>query len=88
MARAGADLQNTDGWIRAPRTGTAIVDEALREITRVRGGVTDPLDALDLADLKDRMRGRALVDLRNIYNPAEAAAAGLDYTGIGRGGAA
>ncbi len=30
------------------------------------------------------MRGDALIDLRNIYNPAEAAAAGFVYTSIGR----
>lgn len=32
------------------------------------------------------MKGNTLVDLRNILNPAKATAAGLDYTGVGRGG--
>ena len=32
------------------------------------------------------MRGRALVDLRNVYDPGEAVRAGLDYRGIGRVG--
>ena len=40
--------------------------------------------ALDLADMKMRMKGATLVDLRNIFAPALAQAAGLDYRGIGR----
>jgi hypothetical protein len=31
------------------------------------------------------MRGSVFVDLRNVYKPHEAAAAGLDYFGIGIG---
>ena len=41
--------------------------------------------ALDLTTLKDRMRGDVLVDLRNIYLPAQARAAGFNYTSIGQG---
>jgi UDPglucose 6-dehydrogenase len=33
------------------------------------------------------MRGNALVDLRNIYDRADAERAGLTYRGIGRGSA-
>jgi UDPglucose 6-dehydrogenase len=40
--------------------------------------------ALDLSVLKTAMRGDALVDLRNIFQPHEAAAAGLHYSSIGR----
>jgi len=40
--------------------------------------------ALDLDTLKERMRGDVLVDLRNIYLPAQARAAGFTYTSIGR----
>jgi UDPglucose 6-dehydrogenase len=40
--------------------------------------------ALDLRSLADRMRLPVLIDGRNIYNPDAAAAAGFDYTGIGR----
>lgn len=32
----------------------------------------------------DRMAGRVLVDLRNVYDPAEMRSAGLDYSSIGR----
>ena len=39
---------------------------------------------LDLARLAQTMRGRVLVDLRNIYEPSEAEAAGFAYTGVGR----
>jgi UDPglucose 6-dehydrogenase len=40
--------------------------------------------ALDLDTVKERMRGDVLVDLRNIYLPARARAAGFGYTSIGR----
>ena len=40
--------------------------------------------ALDLGALKSAMRGNILVDLRNIYHPAQAAEAGFQYTSIGR----
>ena len=40
--------------------------------------------ALDLDTLNERMRGDVLVDLRNIYLPAQARAAGFTYTSIGR----
>jgi UDPglucose 6-dehydrogenase len=44
----------------------------------------DEFRALDLGKLAKRMIGRALVDLRNFYDPEEAERAGLDYRGIGR----
>jgi UDPglucose 6-dehydrogenase len=40
--------------------------------------------ALSLAELARRMRGRTIVDLRNVFNPTDAAAAGFDYQGVGR----
>jgi len=45
----------------------------------------DEFRALDLDELAGRMRGKALVDLRNIYDRADAEKAGLTYRGIGRG---
>ena len=42
--------------------------------------------ALDLSTLREVMRGNILVDLRNVYPPELAAAAGFAYTGVGRGG--
>ena len=42
--------------------------------------------ALDLNTLKGRMRGDVLVDLRNIYLPAQARAAGFNYTSVGQAG--
>jgi len=44
----------------------------------------DEFRAIDLADLARRMRGDALIDLRNIFDGAEAQRAGLRYRGIGR----
>ena len=42
--------------------------------------------ALDLARIKSLMKAPVMVDLRNIYNPDEMAAAGFRYTCIGRPG--
>ena len=42
--------------------------------------------ALDLAVMKDKMRGTGLVDLRNVYRADLAAEAGFSYNGIGRPG--
>ncbi len=42
--------------------------------------------ALDLGAMRKRMRGSVLVDLRNIYRPDLARAAGLTYLSIGRSG--
>ena len=44
----------------------------------------DEFRALDLAALVKIMEAPILIDLRNIYSPAEAAAAGFIYHGIGR----
>jgi UDPglucose 6-dehydrogenase len=45
----------------------------------------DEFRALDLDTLAGRMRGRVLVDLRNVWDPQEAERAGFVYVGIGRG---
>jgi UDPglucose 6-dehydrogenase len=41
--------------------------------------------ALDLARLSRVMRSKTMVDLRNVYDPAEIRAAGWAYAGVGRG---
>jgi UDPglucose 6-dehydrogenase len=45
----------------------------------------DEFRALDLDTIAAKMRGKVLVDLRNVYDPEEARRAGLVYSGIGRG---
>ena len=45
----------------------------------------DEFRALDLEIVAERMRGTALVDLRNVYDPLEAERAGLVHFGVGRG---
>ena len=45
----------------------------------------DEFRALDLGELAAAMRGKTLVDLRNVYDRADATRAGLTYHGIGRG---
>jgi UDPglucose 6-dehydrogenase len=45
----------------------------------------DEFRALDLEKLAQVMRGKVLVDLRNVYDRDDAAEAGLVYSGVGRG---
>jgi UDPglucose 6-dehydrogenase len=45
----------------------------------------DEFRALDLHRVADAMRGRVLVDLRNVYDRLEAERAGLVHFGVGRG---
>jgi UDPglucose 6-dehydrogenase len=45
----------------------------------------DEFRALDLDRIAASMRGKILVDLRNVYDRSEAEEAGLTYYGIGRG---
>jgi UDPglucose 6-dehydrogenase len=40
--------------------------------------------ALDLAQLKARMKQPVIVDLRNVYRPEEMAEAGFKYESVGR----
>ena len=44
----------------------------------------DQFRALDFQQIKTAMRGRTIVDLRNIYKPGDMAGTGLTYYGIGR----
>jgi UDPglucose 6-dehydrogenase len=45
----------------------------------------DEFRALDLHRISAALRGKVLVDLRNVYDRREAEAAGLSYYGVGRG---
>ncbi len=45
----------------------------------------DEFRALDLDKVAEAMRGKTLVDLRNVYDRDEAVEAGLAYFGVGRG---
>ena len=42
--------------------------------------------ALDLGRVRRLMRGNVIVDLRNVYSPSDMAAAGFEYSSIGRPG--
>lgn len=44
----------------------------------------DAYRALDMRKLRAAMKGNVLIDLRNIYRPAEAEAAGFAYVSVGR----
>jgi len=45
----------------------------------------DEFRGLDLEKIAETLRGKVLVDLRNVYDPIEAEEAGLSYYGVGRG---
>ena len=45
----------------------------------------DEFRALDLDRIAEQMRGKALVDLRNVYDKHEAERVGLVHFGVGRG---
>ena len=45
----------------------------------------DEFRALDLEKVAQSLRGKVLVDLRNVYDRTEAQEAGLAYYGVGRG---
>jgi UDPglucose 6-dehydrogenase len=45
----------------------------------------DEFRGLDLKRLAAGMRGRHLIDLRNVYDPEDAEKAKLSYRGVGRG---
>jgi UDPglucose 6-dehydrogenase len=45
----------------------------------------DEFRALDLDRIAASLRGKILIDLRNVYDRSEAEAAGLTYYGVGRG---
>ena len=45
----------------------------------------DEFRALDLGKLAETLRGKVLVDLRNVYDRDDAKRAGLAYYGVGRG---
>ena len=45
----------------------------------------DQFRALDLDRVKAALRSPVIVDLRNIYRPADLAAKGLTYVSVGRG---
>ena len=44
----------------------------------------DAYRALDLTKLRAAMKGKALIDMRNIYDTEQAEAAGFEYVSIGR----
>ncbi len=93
LAAAGADVVGYD----PEALGTARVElgDAIRYAASALDAV-EGADALvlvtewsefrnpDWAQLADRMRGRLIVDGRNIYDPAAVREAGFDYAGIGR----
>ncbi len=69
------------GDIEYAKTAEAVADGADAVVVVTEW---DEFRGIDLADIAGRMRGDALIDLRNIFDGAEVARAGLRYRGIGR----
>ena len=70
-----------DGITFSPDAYSAATDaDALVIVTE-----WDEFRALDLDKIAGAMRGKTLVDLRNVYDREEAEGAGLAYFGVGRG---
>jgi UDPglucose 6-dehydrogenase len=69
--------------------GTEFVDDAYAAAEAADALVIvtewDEFRALDLDRIAAALRGKVLVDLRNVYDRGEAEAAGLTYYGVGRG---
>jgi UDPglucose 6-dehydrogenase len=78
--KEGEELLPGVGWDEDPYAAAAGADAVviLTEWNMFRG--------LDLRRLRAGMAGGVLVDLRNVHRPAEAAAAGFAYVGVGRPG--
>ena len=68
------DVTMTEGSFEAAKDADAVVI-----VTE-----WDAFRALNLEQLAKTMKGNTLVDLRNIYQPAEVTKSGLDYTSVGR----
>jgi UDPglucose 6-dehydrogenase len=92
-------LQDAGAWVRAyDPVGMEQAQSVLQDVEYCAGAydaargadavviVTewDIFRALDLDKLREEMRTPVMVDLRNIYPPAEAEAHGFSYTGIGK----
>jgi UDPglucose 6-dehydrogenase len=80
VAREQAEAVLTDVAFADDAYGAADGADAVVIVTE-----WDEFRALDLDPLAQRMRGRILVDLRNVYDRHEAERAGLTYFGVGRG---
>ena len=76
--KEGEGMLHGAEWVEDPYAAAEKADAIviLTEWNMFRG--------LDLKRLRAMMSGSVLIDLRNIYTPAEAEAAGFDYTSVGR----
>jgi len=76
--KEGEALLGPAGWVSNPYEAAAKADILLllTEWNEFR--------ALDLSRVRAAMKGGVMVDLRNVYLPAEARAAGFSYVSVGR----
>ncbi len=68
--------------------GLAVVDEPLAAVDEadvlVIATEWPEFTEVDLIDVRDAMRGSAIVDARNLLDPASVRGLGMSYTGVGR----
>ncbi len=81
IAMPGCKVQNPDLRVTYCQSALSVAENADAVVV-----VTEWAEfaGLDLAALAGRMTRPVLIDGRNLFQPAAAAAAGFDYTGIGR----
>ena len=80
LAREQAEPLFKDVEVVGEADGAAKDADALVIVTE-----WDEFRALDLDRLARIMRGKVIVDLRNVYDRADAEEAGFQYSGLGRG---
>src|SRR5437762_4320479 len=93
LVKGGAEVRAFDPVAREQAEqllfGIEFVDDAYQAAAGADALVIvtewDEFRALDLERIAAMLRGKVLVDLRNVYDRSEAEAAGLSYYGIGRG---
>ena len=96
LQKAGANVRAFDpeGMEEARRmlTGVTFCDTAYETLDGADALTVltewNEFRALDMARVKSLLREPVVVDLRNIYEPKEMAAAGFSYSSIGRPGGA
>jgi UDPglucose 6-dehydrogenase len=80
-----ASIQNARAVLKDVVYGTDAYDCAEGCDALVLATEWNEFRALDFDKLEKAMKGRVLVDLRNVYEPGEVRALGWTYAGVGRG---
>ena len=85
ISERGVELLRSAGWNIVLTTKETLNAEIADADALVIVTEWDEFRALDLEKIAGSLRGKVLVDLRNVYDRQEAEEAGLTYFGVGRG---